>query len=168
MDDDILFDCSIDKSSERDIVDALSGLNYLVDNFIFNLLMSNQLQGSPLFAVPSPAFVNVPKSTLDQGLLTYLTEHCSTAEDAWNTTIDFFLRNIIFSLIHTYFFDGEFFFGVGSDIHRQYLDRLMSQLMASGMLSKISVPNFFFFIKNRGFLRSLSGHRYPTMAIDDC
>ena len=157
MNDNILFGCSIDNSSERDIIDALLGLNYLVDNFIFNLVISNQLQNSPFSTVPSSALIN-----LDAGLSTFLTEHSPTPKDAWSIAIDFFLRNVIFSLIHTHFFDGNIFFGVGSDIHRQYLDLLMSELIASGMLPAISSPFFFFFLKKKGVI---SSGRFENIAI---
>ena len=42
--------------------------------------------------------------------------------------VKFYLRNLVIISLHTHFFDGQHFFGVGNDLYHTRLERMMTEL----------------------------------------
>jgi len=121
---DLLFSCNIDSLSECQIVDQVNELNYLVDNFIMNILDSevdhHTLESHTNFRKPQQSNV----------CATFL--YNLSFKNAKEIIAEFFIRNMILNVLHTHFFDGDNFFGIGSELHRAYMERMLSELIASG------------------------------------
>ena len=133
--DDLLFSCGVDDISETDIVHSVHGINYLIDNLISNILI-NAHSSTPLAISRPPS-----SQCFDLGLLAILKDHMSTEEDAKIFLVEFLLRSLILTIIHLYFFDGRFFFGVGSGDLREKLECMLHELHQVGGRS----PFLFFF-----------------------
>jgi hypothetical protein len=61
--------------------------------------------------------------------------------------VNFYLRNLIITSLHTHFFDGQHFFGVGNDFCHTHLERMMTELtqVVGGKLLFL-FPLVFFFL----------------------
>jgi hypothetical protein len=129
-----IFSCGIDRVSESEAVDAVLQLNYLVNNLIVNILAVG------LSSTPRSDNHVHSKLTVDLELLTFLINHRDRFSDDEATlfVVEFIFRSLIFTIIHTHFFDGRNFFGIGSDHLRANLDRMMDELLAGGT----SLPPF--------------------------
>ena len=133
INDDLFFSCSVDKFSERDVLNDLLHLNYLVDELLLGVI------SQPL----SPTDIRSPLAP-DAGVVDAITRFGLTAGQAREYVVDFLLRDSIFDIIHDGFFRAEFYFsGVGSDRLRVDLDRMVLELEAGGILF---FPLFFFFL----------------------
>lgn len=158
--DELLFGYSGDLGSEREVIDDLSGLNYLVDNLVFNIRSQNLLSSS----VP-PAYTTAgPDSARD--LFMFIKEEQLSAGDAWNIVVDYILRNALYSAIHTNFFDGQFFFGVGTESYRLYLDRLMNELVESGKFGPSPFPRPLLKVNLSGRFDDVAVQRWRSMTAE--
>jgi hypothetical protein len=130
---DLLFSCGIDKISEQEVVDNLRLLNYSVDNLLLNILSRDRTAGTFRVGVPGD------NHTSDTVLLGLINNHGFSAVEARDFVIEFLLRNALFASLYTNFFDGKYFYGVGSESLGKHLDRLMAELIAGGMYSIIFI-----------------------------
>jgi hypothetical protein len=121
------FSCGVDLLSESQIVDAVNGLNYSIDNLIANVLAAEQC-----FSPPSDPDRNPPKLNTDAALLAFLNNSRLSDGNARVFVVEFLLRNLIISALHTHFFEGRHFFGVGNESLHAYLERMMTELIAGG------------------------------------
>jgi len=122
-----LFSCGIDPLSETEIVDEVHAFNYLVVNFLDNL------QADDISATPKNLTQKNSESDIHPDLLELLRNRQYSDRDAKNFVIEFVLRTLIFTIIHSHFFDGRTFFGIGSDHLRANLERMIDVLRAGGM-----------------------------------
>ena len=122
-----LFHCGIDPLSETEIVDEVHAFNYLVVNFLDNL------QADDISATPKNLTQKNSESDIHPDLLELLRNRQYSDRDAKNFVIEFVLRTLIFTIIHSHFFDGRTFFGIGSDHLRANLERMIDVLRAGGM-----------------------------------
>ena len=123
-----LFHCGIDPLSETEIVDEVHAFNYLVVNLLVNL------QADDISATPKNLSQNHSESEIHPELLELLRNRQYSDRDARNFVIEFVLRTLIFTIIHSHFFDGRTFFGIGSDHLRANLERMIDDLRAGGMI----------------------------------
>lgn len=77
-------------------------------------------------------YENLSKTEIDFDLLSFLSEHGFDDHHAVEYVVQYVLRRIFFSSIHFQFFEGKYIFGVGSRPVREYLDILMSEIIAMG------------------------------------
>jgi hypothetical protein len=122
-----LFSCGIDPLSETEIVDEVHAFNYLVVDFLDNL------QADDISATPKNLTQKNSESDIHPDLLELLRNRQYSDRDAKNFVIEFVLRTLIFTIIHSHFFDGRTFFGIGSDHLRANLERMIDVLRAGGM-----------------------------------
>ena len=71
-------------------------------------------------------------TNLDTPLQFLLDESAQLSNDAMGLVVEIILLNLIFTLLHKHFFNGEHFFGVGSDTLYEYLETMLSKLVAGG------------------------------------
>ena len=138
------FNSNIDDISECQVLEEVVGLNYLVDNMIIGVISTPQPS-------PSHSFYNKtlhPQAAPDQELLTLLRQFHPSAAAAREFVAEFLLRDAIHKCLYNTFFKGEFFFGVESEHHRAYLDRLMAEIVASGefLLFLLLLLLYFYFL----------------------
>lgn len=81
-------------------------------------------------------------TNLDTPLQFLLDESAQLSNDAMGLVVEIILLNLIFTLLHKHFFSGEHFFGVGSDTLYEYLETMLSKLVAGGKF--IYLKKFFF------------------------
>ena len=119
---DLMFSCKIDKYSQVEILDDLQQLNYVVDELMLNIMASDKTIRSP----------PVPGTTADSdnGILDLIKK--LSAGNARDFVVEILLRESIYASLHANFFEGEYFFGLGSDCLRRYLDSMMATHIASG------------------------------------
>jgi hypothetical protein len=119
---DDFYMCGVDDFSETDIRDAVLHINYLVDNFIFGILVSNN------------NFRNQegPKAVPGAELHKYLKDCRLSEGDVREIIVEFFLRDLIFSVLYTHYFEGEVFSTVGSGALQDSLERMMGKLASGG------------------------------------
>lgn len=124
----LFFSSGVDQLSETQVLDALHLLNYSIDNLIVNIIAADRL-------LPSHRNHKLPTdSACDAALLAFLRNSRLSDGDARSFVVENHLRNLVLILIHIHFFDGRFFFGVGSDTIREYLDRMITILIEDGKL----------------------------------
>ena len=120
--DDLLFQCGVDDLSENEIVNAVNDLNYLIDSLISNI------------QAITPNGHREDSKSVSGGVLHKMLDGCRlTVEDARHLVAEFFLRDLIISLLHVHFFSGDFFFAVGSGSLRESLEHLMEAFESGGM-----------------------------------
>ena len=124
--DELLFSCRVDDFSESDALNAVHRLNFLVDGLVLNIIANNRTSRSRT-DVSYPTIQDMPDA-----LGRFLMGHRLTDADARDLVTEFLLRNLVFSLLHTHYFDGDFFWGVGSDSLRMHLESIMTELFATG------------------------------------
>jgi len=88
---DDLYTCGVDDFSETEIRDAVEHLNYLIDNLIVGILVSNNAQ-EELKAVPGDE------------LHEYLKDCWLSEGDVRELIVEFFLRDLIFFVTLYLFF----------------------------------------------------------------
>lgn len=125
---ELSFACGVDELSETQVLDELNHLNYCIDNMIMNIMAADQSL-RPQCTHQKPA-----ESACDTVLLAFIRNSQLSDQNARNVVVENHLRNLIFSLLHIHFFDGNFFFGVGSETLRENLDRMIMLLIAGGKL----------------------------------
>ena len=113
---------------------AVQSINYSID-----LLISNILDGAKRskLSYPSPRKhrrdSDIPtKPDSDSTLLQYLLDSCPLSDHSRDLVVDFILHNLILTLVHKYFFKGSQFFGIGSETLHEYLETMLSKLVAGG------------------------------------
>jgi hypothetical protein len=153
--DDLLFSCRVDTFSEIDALNAVQRLNYLVDGLIVNIIANHHPSGSGFDA----CYPTNQDSDDSDALGKFLKSHRLTDVDARDFVAEFLLRNLVFSLLHTHYFDGPFFWGVESESLRTHLERVMTELFATG-----GVFLFLFFLLLFVYTRILLGN-YNDCAI---
>jgi hypothetical protein len=132
---DFDFSCDIDHVSEDEVVNATLDINYSINNFIVNIMADKR-------SIPTskPSYSESEKKPTekdcDKNLLRYLIESRLSDHIAIDFVVEFPLRNLIITLLHTHFFEGDRFFGVGSESLCSHLERMMSELIAGGELFK--------------------------------
>ena len=107
-------------------VDAVKSINEKIDDLISFLLHS------PDF--PSPVLRDSadPEVALDDVLVDFMMDQQLSAKVARGFVVGVYLRQTIFRTLHKSFFEGRFFYGVGSEIYGQFLDAIMSKLESEG------------------------------------
>jgi hypothetical protein len=115
----------IDDISERLAVNDLHEINNLINDLIASIQTSNPTSASRLDL--AQRFELDPSSCA--AFLIGL-----TFQKAKKFVAEFFVRSTIVALLHVHFFDGEIFFGVGSETHRVILETIIGKLNASGTL----------------------------------
>ena len=125
--DDTSFACGVDSISEYEVLDELGMINYLVTGLLTNILATDPTARTPCDSI-------LPVSAPDPAIITFLNNFELSGAHAKVCVVEFLLRDAIFASLHTCFFDGVFFFGVGSNTHRVYLDSVMRELIADGTL----------------------------------
>ena len=124
---DLLFTCKIDKYSEAEIVTLVEDINYAIDNMVMSIMaISRTADQMPVPRTP-PATSPAPAH-----LMGYLDEHWHSGGNAAEFAAEFILRNLVNFNIHQFFFTG-LFMGVGTESRRDFLERLMSELAATGI-----------------------------------
>ena len=90
---DLLFSCNINSLSQSQIVNQVNELNYLVDNFIMNIMAVDHhtLETHTNFRKPQQSNV----------CATFL--YNLSFENAKEIIAEFFIRNMIFNVLHTHF-----------------------------------------------------------------
>ena len=116
----------MDQLSETDIVNQLQELNYMVDELVASL------------SCLLPTHHTLPSITpVDLSFLSFIRKHSIRVENAWVIGVEFCLKNSIFAIVYAHFFEGDNFFGVGSETRRAWLETMLSGLYSMG--------DFFFF-----------------------
>jgi hypothetical protein len=116
--------CGIDDFSETEIRDSVENLNYLIDCLILGILVSRNQD----FPRAREELKPVPGGELHEYL-----KDCRLSEgDAREVIVEFFMRDMIFSLLYTHFFEGEVFSGVGSGDLQKSLELMMENLASGG------------------------------------
>ena len=124
MDDDFLYNLKDDVSSILNVVEDLKLINYLVDKLITTIL------GAERF----PDHHSIPGSIPDALVIDFLTKYPLSVVNAREFLVDFILRDSIFNSLHSSFFDGNYFFGVGSETLHSLLEEMILIMIANGML----------------------------------
>ena len=143
---DLLFECKIDKYSEAEIVTLVEDINYAIDNMVM----------STIIAISRTADQMPVPRTSPAHLMGYLEEHLRAGGNAAEFAAEFIIRNLVNLNIHQFFFTG-LFMGVGTQSRRDFLERLMSELAATGIPI---ILNF-----KISFIRFLSG-QYDHVAVE--
>jgi hypothetical protein len=116
----------VDDLSESECLDCVRRLNDSIDKLMVMIMARIQdprpQTGSQ--GLPRP----VPGGLLHEALGGY----SLLEEDARQIVVEFFLRDLVLSLLYFHFFEGHCFFGVGSDSLREHLDQMMGHLEAKG------------------------------------
>jgi len=126
METDLLFSCGVDKVSEAEIVVEVEALNYLIDLLIVGIMVADRKSRT------CPAPKNAPQGAVDNDLLDLLIKHQLSVRNATEFVVEFLVRDAIHTSLHTNFFEGGFFFGVGSEPLSKNLECIMGELVASG------------------------------------
>ena len=113
--------CSINDPSETQISNDLHRINYLVDALITSILAAGHSSAAQHDSLKPPHL-----------------DHCTaflsrlSVSKAMEFVVKYFFRNKIIALLHAHFFEGEIFFGVGSESHHVCLENMIMELVASG------------------------------------
>src|SRR5271168_2948603 len=78
-------------------------------------------------------------------LMGYLDEHWHSGGNAAEFAAEFILRNLVNFNIHQLFFT-RLFMGVGTESRRDFLERLMSELVATGIRFILYFYNYLFIL----------------------
>lgn len=115
-------------SLESDITRSVKRLNESINDLIISILGTARSESSiSPFKYPKPL-----ETEINQGLFSFLANYDFNDHSAIEYVVEYVVRNMIFTSIHFQFFEGKFFFGVGSRPIREYLDRLMSAMIGMG------------------------------------
>lgn len=141
-----LFPCNlnVDIVSVRQIVDMVSMINYSIDNMVMNILY--RVKKSDLAFCLSPAFLQDTLSTKQEPepfTLPHFLLDPQLSTNAKDAVVECFLKDRVFSLIYQSYFEGENFYGVGSNILRYYLESMLSILVEQG--KPLSPPFILFY-----------------------
>jgi hypothetical protein len=121
--DDPIID-GVDDFSETEIRVEVERLNYLIDNLITGILVSNNDFQSQEETKP------VPGDVLHEAL-----KGCRlSVGDAKELIVEFILRNLLCSLLYSHFFEGAVFSAVGSGSLKRSLEVMMDKLVSGGEL----------------------------------
>jgi hypothetical protein len=102
------------------------------------LLLSDSERSKISFPKPlSNASESESDMEFDYALYNFLRNFRFSVKDAKHFVVGVCIRNFIFSSLHSFFFEGRNFYGVGSKSLQEYLERMMSILESKG------TPNFF-------------------------
>lgn len=134
---DYMYSCKIDAVSEAEIVDAVQDINYSIDILISNI-MAEVKDFRLSYHKVSPRtrkkqnLCDIPSNDI-QVLQSLISDSPSLlSDDTRDEVVEIILHHLTTSLIHKHFFQGEHFFGVGSETHREYLETMFSKLIAGG------------------------------------
>jgi hypothetical protein len=124
-----LFSNNVDNISEQVIKNLLEDLNQSVEKLVFNLLcdVKNKNKNSRR----SSSAIGIRDSNL---LLTDFLSYQNLHDNSRDRILEYIYHDSILASIHKYFFDGDNFFGVGSDFLQKRLESMLGRLMASGFL----------------------------------
>ncbi|KAF8151659.1 hypothetical protein B0H34DRAFT_136082 [Crassisporium funariophilum] len=125
--------CAVDRISEAGIGKAVDAVNYAVDSMIANLI--DQIGSArPHFKRPA---MNDSRYNLPSGPMEAV-YHCLWKEKLGKSKREFLLEAILHDrvcgLLFHAFFDGEFFFGIGSNAHCTFLESLFLNINGDGTL----------------------------------
>ena len=133
---DLLFNCEIFEYTEADIALIIEDLNNAIHNTINGLVVigrpADQNQMTPR---PSQ------ESRISHGhhLLKYLELHSHSGGNAAEFAAEFLIRDLVITSIHSFFFTGMFL-GFGTDSRHTFLERLMTEIAATGSELVLSGP----------------------------
>jgi len=134
--DDLLFSCGVDGLSEIQIFESVQDINYLIDNLITNILAVDHSLTTSQSNCGSRKYLH---SESDIAALTVLSDCRLSRGNARVLAVEFILRNVIITTLHAHYFEGQFFFGVGSELLRLDLERMITELTIGGMVSLLSL-----------------------------
>ena len=135
-DADLLFNCSVDKVSEAQILNEVVGLNYLVDNLFFGTTVAAL---DPHARKESRDWL---RAQIDIDVLNIITKKPLSADLARIFIAELILKPAINTIIHRVFFKGGLFYGVRSDSLRRNLERMKDKL------SELYLYVFFFYFNH--------------------
>jgi hypothetical protein len=119
---DDLYMCGVDDFTETEIRDGVERLNYLIDNLIVGILVSNN------YFRTQEELKAVPGGELHE----YLKDCWLSEGNVRELIVEFFLRDLIFSSLYSHFFEGEVFSAVGSGALQNSLELIMARLVSGG------------------------------------
>jgi hypothetical protein len=123
--DDLLIS-GVDDFSDTDIRDEVERLNFLIDNLVTGILVSNNDFQSQEETRTKP----IPGDIIHDAL-----KDCRlSVGDAKELIVEFILRNLLCSLLYSHFFEGEVFSAVGSGSLKRSLEVMMDKLVSGGEL----------------------------------
>ena len=118
---------------ESRIVDGVHRLNTLVDNLVRDIVSA--------YRPPHPHTGNPPLSVAKSVLGPFFVENRLTPLKARAFVLEFLFRNAMCYILFTHYFEGDAFFGVGSETRHKLLERMMTELIALGRFAH--VPFYF-------------------------
>lgn len=126
-----LFNCGVDDISESEVDELLRSMNYSIDHMITTIIFQySDSRGADRHPVSHQQPLKI-----DDTLLQIINKYRLSERNARILVVEFYLRNLIITSIHSHFFEGEHFFGVGSESLRGNLDHMMNELIVNGKLS---------------------------------
>jgi hypothetical protein len=123
-------------------------MNYSIDNIVINILY--RVMKSDLAFCLSPAFLQDILSTKQEPepfTLPHFLLDPKLSINAKDTVVECILRDRVFSLIYQSYFEGEEFYGVGSNALRDHLESMLSTLVVQGKHFPFPSPFFYFILK---------------------
>jgi hypothetical protein len=110
-------------------LDALHRLNNTVNNLISIMLTDVQSVNNETASRKSTEI------GFDYALFNLFQRYRLTDTNARDFVIKVYIRNLIFCAVHSWFFEGQHFYGVLSDSHHASLEVMMTKLLSNGRSS---------------------------------
>lgn len=109
----------------------MQSINYSINNLIFNILDAVKKLKLPV-SYRKDRHHDASDTNLDTPLQFLLDENSRLSDESKDFVVEIILVNLIITLLHKHFFKGEHFFGVGSETLYDYLETMLSKLVADG------------------------------------
>ena len=123
-----------DEPSDDQMVETVQGLNAAIDNLLSKMLIDAQTPNT---------LTTLPETSgpyFDYSLLNFFQRYRLSLSSARKYVVEIYIRNTILDAIHTQFFDGHHFFGVGSETYHAIVEQFMSALLSNGKPSICPIP----------------------------
>jgi hypothetical protein len=113
---------------ERRMMRSVNTLNASIESLIKSMLSTAPTDPS----LSQLNYEDLLKTEINHDLLSFLSEYGFDDHKAIEYVVEYVVRRKIFGSIHLQFFEGKYIFGVGSRPIREYLEGLMSEIIAMG------------------------------------
>ena len=100
MDTDLLFSSVVDEFSEAQMVEEVVDLNYLIDNLIFGIIITN------FKTQACTKSRDAPRGQIDTDILTIIKKYRLSAVLARTFVAEFILKSATYTILHRVFFRG--------------------------------------------------------------
>ena len=147
----------------------MQSINYSINNLIFNILDAVKKLKLPV-SYRKDRHHDASDTNLDTPLQFLLDENSRLSDESKDFVVEIILVNLIITLLHKHFFKGEHFFGVGSETLYDYLETMLSKLVADGKCLSFKLL-FYLFIassdNNFSLSRKLGSYRNSALAFNE-